>query len=103
MSSASRSPNAEISEIEEQIKKELDEINRKIDYLTVAESLFDGFYVGTVGRGLYNKLLGKDTMVEREVGDIVLKYRAELAELRGKYEMEKKDFLNSNRKRLNGE
>jgi len=85
----------------DELEQRLEELNRNIDLVTTAEILFDGFYVGNLAKGIYRAISGKDTTVESELADIVLKYRTELVELRQKYQKEKEGFLGSIRNNLN--
>jgi hypothetical protein len=86
--------------LDARLQAELDRINGKLDLVNAATTLFDGFGIVVVGYGIYKQVTGEDASAEREVGDVIAKYRAELGGLRSKYENEKEDFLQSQRKKL---
>ncbi len=65
-----------------------------------ASAVFDVFYAGTLGYGLYKVLTGEDASAEKEIIDVVSKYRADLGVLRAKYEKEMDDFFDKQRKKL---
>jgi len=75
-------------------------INDKIALAEAAISLFDGFGLVVTGYGLYKQISGENASTEKEVGDVIAKYRADLGGLRMKYEKERDDFLNSQLKKL---
>ena len=84
----------------EGLQAQLDVINHKIGLVNAATALLDGFGIVVVGHGIYKQLSGRDASGEREVGDVIARYRAEFGALRARYETERSEFLDSQRSRL---
>lgn len=90
----------DMPQIGAEFQAKLDRINSKLGLVDAAASLFDVFGMAVVGYGLYKQITDGDASAEKEVTDIVSRYRAEIAGLRAKYERERDEFLESQHKKL---